>query len=123
LKFSADENVPLKAVKALREENFDITSITEIKPGITDEEVSKIALLENRILITFDKDFGKILFVEGLSVSGLVLLRFPPKNVEYITRVLKNVLSKEIKFYGRLVIVFEDKLRISFLPEREGIEK
>lgn len=108
MKFLADEDVPLKVVKALREENFDITSITEIKPGITDEEVS---------------DFGKILFVEGLSVPRLVLLRFPPKNVGYITRVLKNVLSKEINFYGRLVIVFEDKLRISFLPEREDIEK
>ncbi|USH00472.1 DUF5615 family PIN-like protein [Thermococcus argininiproducens] len=115
-KFLADENIPLKVVRLLQEEGFAIKSITDIKPGITDEEVSEIALRENRILITFDKDFGRILFVEGLGVPGLILLRFPPKNVKYITRILKEVLSKDIEFYGRIVIVFEDKIRVSNLP-------
>ncbi len=60
MKFLADENIPYPVVKRLRAEGFDITSIYEVRRGITDEEVAQIADREERILITFDKDFGMI---------------------------------------------------------------
>jgi len=113
LKFLADENVPYLPVKRLRNEGFDIISIYEIERGISDQEVAKIANSENRILVTFDKDFGMILFVENLKIPGLILLRFQPKDVEYIYSKLKAVLSAEIDFYGKIVTVHEDKIRIA----------
>ena len=108
----ADENVPYGVVKRLRQDGVDIISVYDVRRGITDSEVAELANQEGRILITFDKDFGTILFVEGLKLPGLILLRFPPKNVEYIYKNLKAVLSKDIGFQGKIVSVHEDKIRI-----------
>ncbi len=115
MKFLADENIPLKVVKKLREEGFDIISVTELSPGISDEESAEMSQNENRVLITFDKDFGRILFIEGLKVPGLILLRFPPKNIEYIYSRLKKVFESDVEFYGKVVSVHEDKMRVSKL--------
>ena len=43
LKFLADENIPLKVVKKLKQEGFDIISISKLKPGINDYEVIELA--------------------------------------------------------------------------------
>lgn len=96
----------------MREEGIDIISVYDVQRGITDSEVAELANREERVLITFDKDFGTILFVEGLRVPGLILLRFPPKNVEYIYKHLKTVLSKDVDFRGKIVSVHEDRIRI-----------
>ena len=113
MKFLADENIPYRVVKRLREDGVDIISVYDVGRGITDSEVAELANREGRILVTFDKDFGTILFVEGLKLPGLILLRFPPRNVEYIYKNLKVVLSKEIDFQGKIVSVHEDKIRIA----------
>ena len=112
MKFLADENVPYGVIKRLRKEGIDIISVYDVQRGITDPEVAELANQEERILITFDKDFETILFVEGLELPGLILLRFPPRNVEYIYKNLKAVLSKEIDFRGKIVSVHEDRIRI-----------
>ena len=113
MKFLADENIPYRVVKRLREDGVDIISVYDVGRGITDSEVAELANREGRILVTFDKDFGTILFVEGLKLPGLILLRFPPRNVEYIYKNLKVVLSKEIDLQGKIVSVHEDKTRIA----------
>lgn len=54
MKFLADENIPLKAVQALRDQNLDVISVIEIRRGMSDEEVMALARQESRIIITFD---------------------------------------------------------------------
>jgi predicted nuclease of predicted toxin-antitoxin system len=56
VKFLADESVDFPIVKFLREKNISIDYITEIKPGITDDQVINLAKQKQRILITADKD-------------------------------------------------------------------
>ncbi len=60
--FLANENIPLKSIKILREKGYDVKAIIEKFPGISDKEVLKIAKNENRIILTFDRDYGKLLF-------------------------------------------------------------
>ncbi|WP_461864322.1 DUF5615 family PIN-like protein [Thermococcus sp.] len=112
MRFLADENVPYRVVKKLRGDGIDIISMYDVQRGITDPEVAELANQEGRILITFDKDFGTMLFVEGFTLPGLILLRFPPKNVGYIYRNLKALLSKDIDFHGKIMSVHEDRIRI-----------
>jgi predicted nuclease of predicted toxin-antitoxin system len=46
--------------------------------GSNDEEVLEIAMKEERILITFDKDFGELAFKKGLPAAcGIILFRVP----------------------------------------------
>ena len=56
--FLADENFPRPALDALRNAGWDVLSIAEECPGISDEEVAALCSEQQRILLTFDKDFG-----------------------------------------------------------------
>ena len=57
MRFLADENFDTLVVKTLREAGHDVSWIRDIAPGAPDEEVWDHAVKENRILLTFDKDF------------------------------------------------------------------
>ena len=57
MNFLADENFPLDAVAALRQLGHDVVWIRTDSPGVIDEVVLARAIAENRVLLTFDKDF------------------------------------------------------------------
>ena len=50
--FLANENIPLKSIKILRKNGYDVKAIIEEFPGVSDEEVLRIAKKENRIILT-----------------------------------------------------------------------
>ncbi|WP_208738476.1 DUF5615 family PIN-like protein [Bradyrhizobium vignae] len=59
MRFLADENFPGSAVDALRASGHDVIWIRASAPGSSDREVLAQASHEQRILLTFDKDFGE----------------------------------------------------------------
>ena len=59
MRFQANENFPANAVEALRHQGHDVTWIRTDAPGISDAEVLTRAQSDDRILLTFDKDFGE----------------------------------------------------------------
>ena len=75
-KFLANENIPLATIFRLRKEAFDVSSIGLDAPSITDEEVLQIAINENRTIITFDRDYGKLVYKYGFRPpAGVICLR------------------------------------------------
>ena len=62
MRFLADENFPGLAVSELRKRGHDVSWVLTDSPGISDQEVLGRAKDENRILLTFDKDFGELVF-------------------------------------------------------------
>jgi len=81
MRFLADENFPRPALEALRKAGWEVFSITEECPGISDEEVAALCADQQGILLTFDKDFGELVFRRGLSAgSGFVLFRITPES-------------------------------------------
>jgi len=111
-KFLADENIPIKAVDALKQKNIDIISILQISPGLSDIEVMNLANREGRVIITFDTDFGKLIFKESLKVKGIILLRFIPKSPQQIAKRIQYLLTAEIPIENRFLVVREDSVRI-----------
>lgn len=67
MRFLADENVPLPSVDALRAAGHDVASISRESPGAPDPRVLERAQQEARLLITFDRDFGELIFARGAS--------------------------------------------------------
>ena len=43
--FLANENIPLNSIKVLRENGFEVKSIGELHPGISDKEVILFTLV------------------------------------------------------------------------------
>lgn len=70
MKFLANENFPLPSINVLRSEGYDILNIAEVCPGISDVEVVQKAISENRAILTFDKDYGEIIFKHGKNHSS-----------------------------------------------------
>lgn len=71
----ADESVDFGIVQSLRKENINVISIQESYGGIADEEVLQVALKNDAILITEDKDFGELVFRLRMKHTGVLLIR------------------------------------------------
>jgi hypothetical protein len=76
MRFLADENFPLAAVRRLREAGHDVAVVAHDSPGIPDEQVFMLAGREERIVLTFDRDYGGLILGaadtgrEGRSSTG-----------------------------------------------------
>jgi hypothetical protein len=96
MRFLADENFPGSAVKALSAAGHDIVWVRAERPGAADHEVLNWAARENRILLTFDKDFGELANRSGLpATSGVVLFRIAmPAAPEAGTRLAARIIER-----------------------------
>jgi predicted nuclease of predicted toxin-antitoxin system len=111
-KLLADENVPLKAVEALRRKGVDVVSVIELSPGLKDREVLNLANREGRIIVTFDKDFGELVVRERARVKGLILLRFAPRSPQQVAEKIWRVLESGISLEDSLLVVREHVVRV-----------
>jgi predicted nuclease of predicted toxin-antitoxin system len=76
MRFLAKENFPLDSVKAIRQIGHDVAWIRTDPQGSKYRDILSRALSEQRILLTFDKDFGELAFLLGLPATcGVVSFR------------------------------------------------
>ncbi|EHR79135.1 hypothetical protein OCC_01359 [Thermococcus litoralis DSM 5473] len=59
MRYLLDENIPLSLYKMLQEK-YDVKRVQEIRRGLSDREVLRIARREGRVLVTLDKDFASL---------------------------------------------------------------
>ncbi len=111
--FLADENIPLYVVKQLRKEGCKIISVAEEFAGSSDEKILELSSGNKWVIITFDKDFGELIYKQKSSKPyGIILLRVIPKSPEYILQLLKWLLLQgNISFEGNFVVMNKDKVR------------
>jgi predicted nuclease of predicted toxin-antitoxin system len=62
--FLADENYPFDAVRHLREAGHDVAAIVRDLSRASDEEILERAVREGRVVLTFDRDYGRLLYEE-----------------------------------------------------------
>jgi len=86
MRILANENVPGEAVEALRSRGHDVMWVRTSAPGIEGRRVVHLVETEERVIVTFDKDFGKLVFRAKLPLyCGVILLRISgsdPNHVE-----------------------------------------
>ena len=75
MKLVADEGVDALIVARLREDGHEVDYIAEMEPGISDDQVLSHANQRQALLITADKDFGELVFLQGKLNAGILLLR------------------------------------------------
>lgn len=111
--FVADENIPMKCIRKLREKGCNVISITEQAKGCDDKTVLDIAKQRNAILITFDKQFGYVIHqTEPDGMSGFILLRIPLLSPDFIFDTLKwLIFDSGILLQGKYIVVNESKVR------------
>jgi predicted nuclease of predicted toxin-antitoxin system len=60
--FLANENFPRPSTDLLRENGFHVVSIQEKSAGASDEAVLQKAIEQDLIILTFDRDYGELIF-------------------------------------------------------------
>ncbi len=113
MKLLANENFPLKSVNLIREAGFDILAISSYFSGILDSEVMKIAIDENRLILTFDRDYGELVFKKGYKPSaGIIYFRwdsfFPEEPGEYFIKLCNE---SKMQFNNMLTVISKDNIR------------
>jgi predicted nuclease of predicted toxin-antitoxin system len=93
-RFLLDESADLPLRAHLRSLGHDATAIAHEYPGaLVDEDVLAIAVAEDRILITNDRDFGELVFRRQLPHRGIILFRLGdealPIKIAWLDHVLK----------------------------------
>ncbi len=118
MKFIADENFPLDSVRALRLQGYDVVAVAEEMPGASDEEVLQRAATEARIVLTFDRDFGYLVFRLGMPAPlGAVLFRDGPARPAEPADLLLRIISRgEIVLSNKFTVVERDRVRQRPLP-------
>jgi len=118
MKFLANENFPLASVRRLRDAHYDVASVTEDAPGITDHEVLTRAQQEGRIVVTFDRDYGELLYRKNFSATmGIVYFRFHPYSPLEPAEMLLHLLKVAgIELMGKFTVVEKTGIRQRCLP-------
>jgi len=81
MQFLANENFPLASVRRLRSAGHDVAAVIEDSPGDKDHEVLARAAREERIILTFDRDYGELIYrLRHPCPTGIILLRFAPSS-------------------------------------------
>ena len=112
LRLLANENIPLASVRELLKAGHDVVSVAELAPGIPDEEVLRIARQENRIIVTFDRDYGELIFRRRLRApAGILYLRFLPTGPGEVAAYLSGLIGDGIGLEGRFTTADRSRVR------------
>jgi predicted nuclease of predicted toxin-antitoxin system len=109
----ANENFPLASIRLIRKMGHDVAGIIEDTPGAMDEEVLKRACQEKRIVLTFDRDYGELIYrYKSFAPAGVVYFRFAPSKPEEPGEVLLNIFKKgEVSIMGKFTVVERGRIR------------
>ena len=117
MRFLADESCDFAVVRALRAAGFDVHCISESTPRAEDSEVIGLALREQRILLSEDKDFGRLVYSHGQETLGVIFLRFPTSARRQISRDVVNLVKQQGEKLARSFITVQPgQIRISHAP-------
>lgn len=117
MQFLANENFPLDVVEALRKEGHDVAWIRADAPGSTDPVILQRAVAENRVLLTFDKDFGDLAFQFGLPATcGIVLFRLQASSSTALALMVVAAIQSRTDWAGSFSVVDPGRIRVRSLP-------
>ena len=115
--FILDENMPPAIAVLLNDQGHDAIAVSQIAPRTPDHDVLAWAVRENRILATFDTDFGDLIYARGLPAPPAVaLFRLGDMPVTAIIRVGARALSAERDWTGYFWVITETSVRRRPLP-------
>jgi len=113
MNFLANEKFPLDSIKLLRNASHNVASMIEDTPGAKDKDVLKRAHTENRIILTFDRDYGELIYKYKLfTPDGLVYFRFDPSTPEEPAKILLDIIkTKDKTLSGKFTVIERRRIR------------
>src|SRR5437016_272035 len=91
----ADENFPAPVIGELRRRGHDVVAVAEKMPGAPDTRVLAVAVDDQRLLLTLDRDYGDLIFHHSHPApAGVVLFRLAGPRPQDDNRRMLEVLER-----------------------------
>jgi len=118
----ANENFPAPSVRYLRERGYDVAAVFEGRGGLIDCEVLALAEAEQRWIVTFDRDYGELIFARGLAAPpAIILFRMRSYRLDAPGRLVAGLLESGSELEGHFIVVDEGGPRKRPLPEKKSV--
>ena len=105
VRWLVNENFPAPSVAVMRASGHDVLSIAESHSGDNDIEVLALARKEGRWLVTFDQDYGELLFARHYAQPpAVILLRVPSYRPEEPAGWLEHLLREPNSLLGKFTV-------------------
>lgn len=113
MKILANENFPYASIYHLKKKGYDVLSIGMDNPSIMDSEIMEIAIKEDRTIVTFDRDYGELIFRYNYKPDrGVIYLRLeeyaPQEPGVIIEEILRN---KDVDITRALTVIDKNGIR------------
>ncbi len=113
MKYLPDENVPRRIVTWLRARGEDVLYAAEEHAGEIDAEWLRLAEADGRFILTSDKDFGDLVFRDGLNSHGVILFRLERLSIEARLKRLEKLWSVvEANPHGCFIVITPRRVRV-----------
>src|SRR5256885_15718990 len=119
MKFLFDQSADFRLIAHIRKLGHDVSAVSrEYPPGLADEDVLAIARDEKRILLVADRDFGELIFNQGLVHAGVIFFRLPGTHLDTKIEHLNTVLKKHTDELarGEFIVVTPGHIRVAHRP-------
>ncbi|MGC9347219.1 MAG: DUF5615 family PIN-like protein [Anaerolineae bacterium] len=119
MKFLADMGLARSTTAFLRAQGHDAVHLRDQGlQRLSDQEIVDKARAENRVILTHDLDFGRIIALSGVGVPSVITFRLADMRPVEVNRYLGQILARlatELEI-GALVSVSEGSIRVRSLP-------
>lgn len=113
MRILADENVDGPIITWLRSNGHDVVWASELYAGASDDWLVRQASDENRVIITSDRDFGKLVFRRGLRPPGVALLRIrASSSTQFLAALAAQWPAIEAHVVGKFLVVSRGRIRV-----------
>ncbi len=119
MRFLADMGVSQQVVEWLRTKGHDAVHLRdEGLQRLPDSEIFQKAAREQRIVLTFDLDFGEILAASAGQIVSVVLFRLRNTRADFVIQRLDDVLKQSSTelLQGAIILVEDSRHRVRKLP-------
>ena len=118
MRLLADQDIYKATLNQLKEWGHDIVSAKELgMQGAKDEDLLRKAKLEKRLLITRDKDFGTLVFLNKELSTGVIFLKITPVTIMEVHQEIHRLFKehKEEALKSLFCVVEPHRHRIRYL--------
>jgi predicted nuclease of predicted toxin-antitoxin system len=118
LRFLLDVNVGTRIAAALSSAGHDVVRMALTNATAEDGDILTLAVDSDRILVTYDRDFGELVFARAAATPpAIIYLRYRSRDVDVALARLLTVLEFET-LKNHLTVIDERHIRRSPFPLR-----
>lgn len=119
MRFLGDVGISPRSIGRLRDQGHDAVHLHALGlERLSDSEILRLAIDENRIVLTHDLDFGELVAASGSILPSVVVFRLRRMQADRVSYYLDLVLEryKQALLDGAILSVTEGQIRVRRLP-------